>query len=259
MYMYASARTVARRLVHNDLPLGTVRLVFMILSLVFSIVAGGLCLKIWTKHHTSQKLLNANLPSGISAVLEYQDVRTTSILLFVANHLVTFTTSHFAIAMLHDIFKIIPQFVLRRFKPMNGPLSSVTLPYQAAALLVATTCFIVVAAFHTDFVFTRSGTLAVHQGAAELPASTIQGTLDHLGIALPYRHVQYIRISAEMPWPTAFFVLGATIVTLVAWYKFKHAPVVNPGVASEDSVTESVEVEKSFELGDMEKTTVLPV
>jgi hypothetical protein len=46
---YGHARNVVRRLVHSDLPLGTLRILFAILSFVFSIVAGGLCLKIWTK------------------------------------------------------------------------------------------------------------------------------------------------------------------------------------------------------------------
>jgi hypothetical protein len=118
------------------------------------------------------------------------DVRTTSILLFVSNHLVTFTASHIAIIMLHDIFKIIPPFVLRRIR-LPDKLSSVTLPYQAAALLFSTTCLTVSGAFHTAFVFTRSGTLTVHQGGVELPPATIQGTLDRLGIALPYRDVHY--------------------------------------------------------------------
>ncbi|KAF7369225.1 hypothetical protein MVEN_00250200 [Mycena venus] len=257
--MSARARNIVRRLVHNDLPLGTVRLVFAVLTLVFSIVAGGLCLKIWTKHHTSEKLLNSNLPPGVSAVLEYQDVKTTSILLFVSNHLVTFTASHIVIIMLHDIFKIIPPFILRRIRLPQQPLSSVTLPYQAAALLVATTCLVIAGAFHTQFIFSRIGTVAVHEGGMEVPAMTIQATLDRLGIALPYRDVHYIRISAELPWPTVFFALGANVVTLAAWYQFRHPPIPN----LEDSVTESVEVEKAseLELGEevKEKEMVLAV
>ncbi|KAJ7677938.1 hypothetical protein DFH06DRAFT_1465765 [Mycena polygramma] len=243
---YARARAVLQRLWQNDLPLGNVRLVFMVLSLVFSIIEGGLCVKIWTKHHTAQKLLNANLSPGISAVLEYQDVRTTSILLFVANQLVTMPVAHIIIMMLHDIYNFIPAFVLRRFKPTKGPMTSVTLAHQAIALLVSTACFIVAGVFHTMFVFDRSGTLSVHQGAVELPASTVQPTLDRLGIALPYRDVQYIRISGEMPWPAAFFLLGANVVTLIAWYKYRRAPVDSPSV--EETVKDSVEAEKSSEL-----------
>ncbi|KAJ7100744.1 hypothetical protein B0H15DRAFT_817133 [Mycena belliarum] len=70
--MSSRFRILARRLVHNDLPLGAPRLFFMLMSFVFSIVAGGLCLKIWTKHHNTQKELNASLPPGISAMLEYE-------------------------------------------------------------------------------------------------------------------------------------------------------------------------------------------
>jgi uncharacterized membrane protein YesL len=98
-------------------------------------------------------------------------------------------TSHIVIIMLQDIFKIMPHFVLRRFRPIQQPLSSVTLRHQAAALLVSTACFIVAVSFYADFVFTRSGTVVVRQGATELPVSTIQPTLDRLGIALRYRDV----------------------------------------------------------------------
>ncbi|KAJ7665792.1 hypothetical protein B0H17DRAFT_1210797 [Mycena rosella] len=250
--MYSRCRTIARRLVHNELPLGALRLVFMVLALVFSIVTGALCVKIWTKHHHSQKVLDANLPSGVSAVLGYHDVKTTSILLFVANNLVTFAVSHIVMAMLQDLFHIIPPFVLRRLnmKLPQQPISSVTLPHQAAALLVSTACFVVAAVFHTMFVFTRSGTLTVHDGAGEAPAATaaVQAVLDRLGISTRYREVQYIRISAEMPWPTVFFILGVNIVTLAAWYQFRHAPASTPTL--EDSRLESVEVERASDLGD---------
>ncbi|KAJ6598204.1 hypothetical protein DFH09DRAFT_1131253 [Mycena vulgaris] len=243
--MYSRFRNIARKLIHNDLPLGAARLVFMILTFVFSIVAGGLCLKIWTKHHTSEKLLNKNLPSGVSAVLGYKDVRTTSIVLFVANHLVTFTASHTVIIMLHDLFNIIPPFLLRRFKLPEQPISSVTLPYQAGALLFATICITIASVFHTMFVFKRTGSLTVHDGSSEVAATTIQAVLDRLGISTQYRKVYYIRISAELPWPTIFFALGANIVTLAAWYKFRHAP--PPSL--EDNTSNSVEDEKSSELG----------
>ncbi|KAJ6498529.1 hypothetical protein C8R47DRAFT_308951 [Mycena vitilis] len=255
---YARARTVLQRLWHNDLPLGKVRMVLLVLVFVFSIVGGGFCLKIWTKHHTSQKLLDENLPSGISAVLGYQDVKTTSILLYVANHPVTMISSHIVIIMLHDIYHFIPPIVLRRFKPTKDPLSSVTLPYQAAALLVSTACYIIAGVFHTMFVFDRSGTLSVHQGTVQLPASTVQPTLDRLGIALPYRDVQYIRISGEMPWPAAFFLLGADVVTFIAWYQYRRAPVDSPSV--DESVKDSLEVEKSSELEkEVVEMSVLPV
>jgi len=246
--MNAHARNIGRRLVHNDLPLGAVRLVFAILSFVFSIVGGALCLKIWTRHHSSQKLLNNNLPPGVSAVLEYHNVKTTSILLFVVNNVVTMVTSHIAIIMLHDIFKIVPPFVLRRIRLPQKPLSSVTLPHQAIALLVSTACLAVAGGFHMQIVFSRSYNVAVHQGSTELPVTMIQATLDRLGISLPYRDVPYIRISAEMQWPAVFFAVGANVVTLAAWYQYRRAPI----SSVEDSVRESAEVEKSLELGEKE-------
>jgi hypothetical protein len=48
--MHAHVRTIVRRLVKNDLPLGMVRLGFMTLAFVFAIVAGGPFVKIWTKY-----------------------------------------------------------------------------------------------------------------------------------------------------------------------------------------------------------------
>lgn len=116
-------------------------------------------------------------------------MKTTSILLFVANQLLTMVVSHIFLAMLQDIYHIVPPFLLRRFKMTlpQQPISSVTLPHQAVALLLTTVCVIIASAFHADFVFTRSGTLAVRQGSL----SAVQATVDRLGIALRYRDVQY--------------------------------------------------------------------
>ncbi|KAJ7082477.1 hypothetical protein C8R44DRAFT_753741 [Mycena epipterygia] len=154
--------------------------------------------------------------------------------------------SHIFLTMLQDIFHIIPPFLLWRFKktPPKQPISSATLPHQAAALLFTTVCFTIASAFHTDFVFTRSGTLAVRQGER----STVQATLDRLGIALRYRDVHYIRVSAVLPWPAIFFALGANIVTLYAWCEFRRTPPPPPTV--EDGISDSAEVEKPPEVRD---------
>ncbi|KAJ7149129.1 hypothetical protein C8R46DRAFT_1127248, partial [Mycena filopes] len=259
--MYTRARSIVRRLAHNDLPMGLARLVFNLLLFVISIIVGAFCVKIWTNHNTAQKHLNSNLSPGLSASLKYGDIKTTSIILFVANNLVTFVASNIVMLMLQDIFKIIPAFILQRFKIElpEEPLSTRNLGQQAVGMLLGTVCFIVAAAFHTEFVFTHSGTVDVRQGDTALPASTIQGTLDRLGLALRYRDVSYIRVSAEMPWPAAFFAVGATIATCVAWYQSRRARPLSPP-AAEDSVTESVEeVEKSSQsqLEDREKDGVL--
>ncbi|KAJ7240863.1 hypothetical protein B0H12DRAFT_1326372 [Mycena haematopus] len=248
--MATRTRNIVRRLVHSDLPLGAVRVVFAFLAFVLSIVVSALCVKIWTKHHGVQKLLNHNLPPGVSsAVLEYQDVKTTSILLFIFTSLVTFTASHIVIIMVHDIFQVIPPLVLRKMGLPRTTLSSVSLPYQAAAFLISIIGLAVAGAFHTKFVFSRSSTVRVHQGGEELPMATIQPTLDRLGILLPYRDVSYISITAKTLWPAVFFALGATIATLVAWYKFRHTPVSIPG-----SVADSTEGEISpLGLGEEEK------
>jgi hypothetical protein len=59
------------------------------------------------------------------------------------------------------------------------------------ALVFSTVSLILSAAFHVAFVFTHSGTFVVRQGGVEIPPSTIQPTLDRLGIAMPYREVQF--------------------------------------------------------------------
>ncbi|KAJ7779179.1 hypothetical protein B0H16DRAFT_1448691 [Mycena metata] len=228
--------------------MGAARLFFSLLLFLISIVVGAFCVKIWMKHNSAQKHLHQNLPSGVSASLKYGDIRTTAIFLFLANNLVTTVASNIAMMIVQDIFKIIPPALLRRFK-IPLPDSTATLPHQAVAMLFSTICFIVAAAFHTKFVFVRSGTVDVHQGGAALPTSAIQATLDQLGILLRYRDVSYIRASAELPWPAVFFAVGATVATFVGWFKSRRAPLSLP--AAEESVTESVEVvEKSSELGE---------
>jgi len=211
----------------------------MILSLVFSSVAGDLCLKIWTRHHSSQRHLNENLPPGITAVIQYHDVKATSIFLFVANELVTVTASDIPVLILQDIYNFLPKFVLRWFTLPKQPLSSITLPQQALLQVVSTICIIVATCMHTVVVFFRSATVVVHQGDMQLPASTIQPMIDHLGILLPYSDVKHIRITAILAWPATFFAIAANVVTIIAWLKYRRANAVDSGVI------DSVEVEMS--------------
>ncbi|KAJ6606834.1 hypothetical protein B0H10DRAFT_2073943 [Mycena sp. CBHHK59/15] len=253
MHIYTRLRLVLRRFLHNDLPLGGARFVLLLLLMVFSIVGNGLCLKIWTKHHHSQKLLDASLPPGVAATLEYSDVKTASILLFVAHQFVTLTSSHIILAMVEDIFHLLPPSLVRRMRLPAKPASSVTLAHQAWALLLSTVCLSVAAGFLTAFVFTRSGRVTVHRGAA----STVQSTLDSLGIALPYRDVEYIRIAAELAWPAVFFALPSTAVTLVAWYKYRRAEASIRSVDSEAEVEKVIERESESEgKDDIKKATI---
>ncbi|KAJ7220713.1 hypothetical protein GGX14DRAFT_559504 [Mycena pura] len=255
-------RSIVRSLFYNDLPLGGTRLALMNLSTVFSSVAGGLCVKMWTQHHHFQKLLDQHLPPGVSAVLEYRDVRTTSIIFFAANQLLTMAVSHILIIMLQDIYKFIPSSILRRMRLPQGPvpISTVTLPLQAAAMLFSTVCLIVAGSFHAAFVFSRSGTVSVHQGSIEVPASTIQGTLDQLGLALLYRDVQYIRVSGELVLPALVFAVAANAVTLAAWYKCRRvpAPILTDSVADRAGSSEGGEGSKD-EKDEKDAVLVRPV
>jgi hypothetical protein len=121
-------------------------------------------------------------------------VKITSILVFVGNNLVTFTASHIVMAMLQDLFKYTPAFILRRMPKLpEQPLSSVSLAHQAIALLFGTTCLLIASAFHTAFVFSRSGTLVVHAGSTDVATATaaVQATMARLGISIVYRDTPY--------------------------------------------------------------------
>ncbi|KAF7303884.1 hypothetical protein MIND_00618500 [Mycena indigotica] len=205
----------------KDLPLGVARLLALVLVEIFAIVAGGLCLKIWTKHHKWQVLLNEHLPTGVSATLEYNDVKTTSIVLFVTTHLVTVVVGKSLLLIVHDIFGILPKFVLRRLPNVGEPLSSYTLPHQATALFFSVVFLFIAAAFHMNVVFNRSGTVAFGHGSTELPSSDLDLILRELGISLPYKDVEYIRVSGELAPPAVLFGIIAVVVTIVAWHRHR--------------------------------------
>ncbi|KAF7324690.1 hypothetical protein MKEN_00510500 [Mycena kentingensis (nom. inval.)] len=208
-YMLLLVRDLALKLVRNDLPLGRARLAATILFLIFAIVNGGLCLKVWTKHGDWQRALNAHLPQGASAKLEYNDLKMTSICLFVATHIATFVASHTVILILHDIYGILPEIVLRRLPRGGEPLTTFTLPHQSAALLFSVVCVIIAGSFHMNVVLNRSGTV--------FATENVDRVLQELRIVLPYWEAHYVLVSAGVVPATILSGLLALFATTVAW------------------------------------------
>jgi len=168
--------------------------------------------------------------------------RTTSILVFVTNNLVVLVVSHILLAMLQDIFDIIPASVFRRLGTQlpTQPLTSGTLRYQVMGMMVTMVLYVAATAVHTAFVFSRSGSVVISSStlAAADAQVAVQGVLNNLGIKLAYRDTRYIRISAQMAWPALVFALLTTAVTVMAWRRYpRRGGVVEKVEAEPEKVT----------------------
>ncbi|KAF9496284.1 hypothetical protein BDN71DRAFT_1495380 [Pleurotus eryngii] len=205
-----------------ELPLLRTRLVLLVLTEVFFIVAGSLCLKIFTKHGDVQDLINKSVISGVTVKLEYNDVKTATIVLFIATHIATAVLAKIIILHLQDIYNFIPLFIAKKLRITNKRLASTTLGYQALGLSVVIVFNAVSLGFFSFFVFKRKQTVRVVVGDdvnVRIPDDYGMQVLDRLGIALAYHDTYYFEITAKLPWVALLFAVPTTFVTVVARIK----------------------------------------
>ncbi|KAF7419188.1 hypothetical protein PC9H_001773 [Pleurotus ostreatus] len=232
-----------------ELPLLRTRLVLLVLTEVFFIVAGSLCLKIFTKHGDVQDLINESVIPGVTVKLEYNDVKTATIVLFIATHIATAILAKIIILHLQDIYNFIPLFIAKKLRIANKRLASTTLGYQALGLSVIIVFNAVSLGFFSFFVFKREQTVRVVVGDdvnVRIPDGYGMQVLDRLGIALAYHDTYYctplvfvnsfsyplnrdvlivliivfiVEITAKLPWVALLFAVPTTFVTIVARIK----------------------------------------
>ncbi|KAF4584869.1 hypothetical protein EYR40_001693 [Pleurotus pulmonarius] len=205
-----------------ELPLLRTRLVLLVLTEVFFIVAGSLCLKIFTKHGDVQDLINDSVIPGVTVKLEYNDVKTATIVLFIATHIATAILAKIIILHLQDIYNFIPLFIAKKLRIANKRLASRTLGYQALGLSIIIVFNAVSLGFFSFFVFKREQTVRVvvaDDVNVRIPDDYGMQVLDRLGIALAYHDTYYFEITAKLPWVALLFAVPTIFVTIIARIK----------------------------------------
>ncbi|KAL0958989.1 hypothetical protein HGRIS_014304 [Hohenbuehelia grisea] len=242
----------------TGLPLVRLRLFCLVLNLIFFIVAGSLCLKIFTNHDDEQDLINSNLPSGVTVHFGYNDVKTATIVLFISTHLATAILSKSIIVLLNDIFHVIPPRIARFLRISGKEVSSTTLPYQALAFALLIVFNGIAMGFMSFLTFTRDATFALDVADnVRVDPDFLPQLLSRLGISVAYSGMQHIRIAAELPWVSVTLLMPTTLVTFAAYRKRKMAVSASRSAVSSESVLGS-DVEKSID-EKKEETSIIIV
>ncbi|KIM81195.1 hypothetical protein PILCRDRAFT_821648 [Piloderma croceum F 1598] len=202
----------------NHLPLRWTRLVILSLLTVMAITASALCVEMFEKHTKAKNAANKNAPSGIKVSIDYNDIQTTTILMFLILNVITFLASHIVMALVQDMYHIVPESIARRLKITDKTLSTSTLAYQAIGLASTTALLVIPLGFLTAFVFTKEARVVVSDNGVGLECP-IAGPLNDLCLRTVYDETPYIRINAEIPWTVVLLGIMGAIVTFAAWYK----------------------------------------
>jgi hypothetical protein len=141
-------------------------------------------------------------------------------------------------ALVQDMYHIVPESIARRLKISGKTLSTSTLAYQAIGLAFTTALLIIPLSFLTAFVFTKEAKVVVIDNGVSMECP-IAGTLNDLCLRTVYDETPYsklpvsflfieqllmnlrslVRINAELPWAVVLLGIIGAIVTFAAWYK----------------------------------------
>jgi hypothetical protein len=124
----------------------------------------------------------------------WSDIQTTTILVFLTLNVITFLASHIVMALVQDMYHIIPESIARRLKITGKTLSTSTLAYQAIGLASTTALLVVPLGFLTAFVFTKEANVLVIDNGAVLECP-IAGTLNDLCLRTVYDETPYSKLT----------------------------------------------------------------
>jgi len=166
------------------------------------------------KHTKAKNAANTNVPAGTKVTIDYNDVQTPAILLFLSSMVMAILASHILMALIQDMYHIIPESIARRLKITGKTLSTSTLAYQAVGLAFGTILVIIPLGFLTAFAFTKEAKVVVTQNGVVVECPSNVGCLQII-----YDKTPYILINAQLPWATVLSGVIGTLVTFVAWYR----------------------------------------
>jgi len=227
---------------HGVLPYQWTRFVLSVLTLVFSIVAGALAVKILTMGKTEIRNIRHGLPAGATLKIDTSHLRHVDIVLIVANMLLSNGASNPVLFLLQDSFHIIPptsslyaRLSRLPFK-MRTPLSTTTLKMQAWSMLLGTLAMIGVMIPLTIVI--RNDSAIVEGMSSE--------QLSALGVSVKYWDYTFVKNTAILPWIAILFAIPLTAVTFMALARA-------PAIPSASSAALNDSTPPSEEAGIVEK------
>ncbi|THH14774.1 hypothetical protein EW146_g5605 [Bondarzewia mesenterica] len=196
-------------------PMKLARLVALALSHAFGVIGGSVGLNGLIKGNQSKSRLRRSLPQGVTVDINTNGIRRPcpSLFLLFLHPFIRLRTSPFQMSTIlawssrpcvpSSRSSLLPFFLLTLYYPGKrptdrAPLSTRTLPAQSIALG-----------------FCSAKITAFVQGV-QLPASVVGTAQQALGATSIYKHMNYLRLVAIIPWFTLLFSSIASVVLFMA-------------------------------------------
>ncbi|THU87382.1 hypothetical protein K435DRAFT_762643 [Dendrothele bispora CBS 962.96] len=180
-------------------PLKVPRLVALFFSFAWGVIAAGVSISADVKSNQQKSLLQQLIPQGTSLDLDTSDVFSTGTVITVVSLLIAVLSLTYLVLLL--------------FVPAT---STRTLPIQWISLTFLAVWLFAVQIPFTVFFANRSAGVRVFAGNVQVPDSIVQPLENSFGVTPVYRHIDYLRLVAILPWFTFLFTTIAAIVSFSA-------------------------------------------
>jgi hypothetical protein len=203
----------------SAVPYKVSRLVSLALAVVFGIVAMSVGINALAKSNDQKDALrNATARLGVTLFINTDDVLKSGIVLTVGSGLLALVSFLSLVAILLSL----------PFAKRAGSLN-----IQTALLGFLTVWIFASQVPFTYFFANREAKVTAFAGKFQLPDSAVQATEKQLGATRIYKDIDYLRLSAILPWFAFLFGLTSTILSFLASRRAARSPTHPPSVGQQ--------------------------
>ncbi|RDB16463.1 hypothetical protein Hypma_002817 [Hypsizygus marmoreus] len=195
----------------------------------WGVIGGSVGLNALIKANQTQSRLKSRVPPPAVVTITVDDVFHSGVVL---------TTVAALIAVLCTIFTLL--LVL----PSTKGLAKRSLRIQSFILAFCATWLFACAVAYTVIFATRNAKVSASIGGIELPPALVEQAEQVLGSTRIYRHIDYLRLVAILPWFTVLFTFIAAGVLFVAGSRARHNVGAPEASAGQDTHSDAGIVEK---------------
>ncbi|TDL24487.1 hypothetical protein BD410DRAFT_90935 [Rickenella mellea] len=205
----------------STLPMPWTRLILSGLTLVWSIVAGALCVQVFIQGNKRSKFIRSHAPAGVEISVNTNDITHLNIGVFIASSLLSSASSNPLMFLLQDMFHVIPPSAALPWglRLPTDRISTRTLRMQAITMLVTSVAVVGATIPFTITARQKEAMVVATMGNIKLPDSFVLQLEASLGVTRIYWHTMYIRVVVFVAWISVLFAIPMTAVTVVAWLR----------------------------------------
>ncbi|PSR71471.1 hypothetical protein PHLCEN_2v12636 [Hermanssonia centrifuga] len=186
-------------------PLRLARLASLSMLFAFGIIGMGVGINALVKFNDQKREIKRLVSGGATVNIDTNDVLSSGIVLTVVCGLLAASSLLF----------LVPLFVATAFGARTLGVQTGILGFLSVWLFATLVPF-------TDFFANHQAKVTAFFGNITIPQSTIQQIEASMGATSVYRHIDYLRLPAIIPWFTLLFAVIATVLSFLAQRRTKR-------------------------------------